>query len=118
LLKKVGITAASNFRLAPITAGQVDISFASPHSAFEERAMLIDSKRARSPANEKAFMARNLAPAELRAVRRGVGAALRTLYSDVLHEEIPNRVAELLRQLDQQLRQLDQRAATAASVRK
>jgi hypothetical protein len=71
--------------------------------------MLIDSKRARSPANEMAFMKRDLAPADLRAVRRGVGEAVRTLYSDVLREEIPNRITELLRQLDQQLSQLGQK---------
>jgi Anti-sigma factor NepR len=54
-------------------------------------------------------MERDLSPAELRAVRRGIGAALRTLYSDVLREEIPDRMAELLSQLDQQLRQLDRK---------
>jgi hypothetical protein len=68
--------------------------------------MLIDSKRVRSPANEKAFMARDLSPAELRAVRKGVGAALRTLYSDVLHKEIPNRIAELLSTTESQRRYL------------
>ena len=36
------------------------------------------------------------------AVRIGVGTALRTLHSDVLREEVPDRIAELLRQLDQQ----------------
>ncbi len=73
--------------------------------------MLIDSKRFGNPANEMALvgMERGLSPADLRAVRRGIGAALRTLYSDVLREEIPDRIAELLSQLDQQLRQLDQR---------
>ena len=40
--------------------------------------------------------------ADLKAVRTGVGAALRTLHSDVLREEVPDRIAELLRQLDQQ----------------
>lgn len=70
--------------------------------------MLIDSKKARSPANEMAFMKRDLSPADLRAVRRGVGEAVRTLYSDVLREEVPNRITELLMQLDQQLRQLGQ----------
>jgi hypothetical protein len=39
---------------------------------------------------------------DLKAVRTGVGAALRTLHSDVLREEVPDRIAELLRQLDQQ----------------
>jgi hypothetical protein len=35
-----------------------------------------------------------------RAVRSGIGAALRTLHSDVLREAVPDRIAELLRQLD------------------
>jgi hypothetical protein len=39
---------------------------------------------------------------DLKAVRTGIGAALRTLHSDVLREEVPDRIAELLRQLDQQ----------------
>jgi Anti-sigma factor NepR len=52
---------------------------------------------------------RGLSAADLRAVRTGIGAALRTLYSDVLREEIPDRMAELLLQLDQQLSQLDQK---------
>jgi hypothetical protein len=69
--------------------------------ALEEWAMLIRSKRARSPANEMAFMKRDLAPADLRAVRRAIGEAVRALYSDVLREEIPDRIAELLSQLDQ-----------------
>jgi hypothetical protein len=54
-------------------------------------------------------MERDLSRADLIAVRRGIGAALRTLYSDVLGEEIPDRMAELLSQLDQQLRQLDRK---------
>ena len=40
--------------------------------------------------------------ADLKAVRTGLGAALRTLHSDVLREEVPERMAELLRQFDQQ----------------
>jgi anti-sigma factor NepR-like protein len=39
---------------------------------------------------------------DLRAVRSGTGAALRTLHSDVLREAVPDRIAELLRQLDPQ----------------
>jgi hypothetical protein len=35
------------------------------------------------------------------AVRAGVGAALRRIHSGVLHEELPDRIAELLKQLDQ-----------------
>ncbi len=42
------------------------------------------------------------------AVRTAIGTALRSLHSDMLHEPLPDRIAELLRQLDQQLRQLDQ----------
>ena len=43
-----------------------------------------------------------VAPTDLKAVRDGIGAALRTLHSDVLRGELPDRIAELLRQLDQQ----------------
>jgi hypothetical protein len=46
-------------------------------------------------------MARDLAPADLKAVCTGISAELRRLYSDVLREEIPGRMAELLKQLDQ-----------------
>jgi hypothetical protein len=40
--------------------------------------------------------------------RAGIGSALRSLHSDVLREPLPGRIAELLRQLDEQLRQLGQ----------
>jgi Anti-sigma factor NepR len=75
--------------------------------------MLIDYKRGRNPANEMALvgMECDLSPADLRAMRRGIGAELRTLCSDVLREKIPDRIAQLLGQLDQQLRQLDQQKA-------
>jgi Anti-sigma factor NepR len=58
----------------------------------------------RNAANEMALVgvARDLAPTDLKAVRTGIGAELRTLHSDVLREEIPDDIAELLRQLDQQ----------------
>jgi hypothetical protein len=75
----------------------------------EERAMSKSFREAcesvGNPTNEMALvgMERDLSPADLRAVRRGIGAALRTLYSNELREEIPDRIAELLRQLDQQL---------------
>jgi hypothetical protein len=46
-------------------------------------------------------MVRDPAPAALRAVRTAIGSELRRLYSDVLREEIPDRMAELLRRLDQ-----------------
>jgi hypothetical protein len=39
---------------------------------------------------------------DLKAVRTGIGAELRTLHSDVLREEVPDGMAELLKQLDQQ----------------
>jgi hypothetical protein len=39
--------------------------------------------------------------ADLKAVRTGVGAALRTLHSEVLCEDVPNKMAELLSRLDQ-----------------
>jgi anti-sigma factor NepR-like protein len=45
--------------------------------------------------------ARPNAGLNLKAVR-GIGAALRMLHSDVLDEEVPDRMAELLRNLDQQ----------------
>ena len=71
--------------------------------------MLIRSKSVRNPANEMALVGVVLSRADLSAVRKGTGAALRTLYSDVLREEIPDRIAQFLSQLDQQLRQLDQK---------
>jgi hypothetical protein len=46
-------------------------------------------------------MVRDLALANLRVVRTAIGGELRRLYSDVLREEIPDRMAELIRQLDQ-----------------
>jgi len=46
--------------------------------------------------------ARPDANADLDAVRAGVGKALRNIHSGVLGEEVPDRIAELLRQLDQQ----------------
>jgi hypothetical protein len=46
-------------------------------------------------------MVRDLAPTDLKAVRTAIGAELRRLYSDVLHEKIPDRMAELLKRLDQ-----------------
>jgi hypothetical protein len=42
------------------------------------------------------------------AVRTAIGRALRSLHSDVLNEPLPDRIAELVRQLDQQLTGLDQ----------
>jgi hypothetical protein len=48
-------------------------------------------------------MARDLVSADLNAVRSAIGTELRKLYSDVLHGEIPDRMAELIKQLDQLL---------------
>jgi Anti-sigma factor NepR len=44
-------------------------------------------------------MARDLALADLSALRTGIGAELRKLYSDVLRDEIPDKMAEQLDQL-------------------
>jgi hypothetical protein len=43
----------------------------------------------------------------------GIGSALQSLHSDVLREPLPERIAELLRQLDTQLRQLEEDADKA-----
>jgi hypothetical protein len=70
-----------------------------------------DFERVRNEANEMASVGieRDSAPTDLKAVRTGIGQALRALHSKVLREEVPDRIAELLRQLDQQLRRLDQK---------
>jgi len=47
------------------------------------------------------------------AVRTAIGTALRSFHSDVLREPLPDRIAELLRRLDEQLRQLDRDADKA-----
>jgi hypothetical protein len=46
-------------------------------------------------------MARDLVSADLNAVRSAIGTELRKFYSDALHREIPERMAELIKQLDQ-----------------
>jgi Anti-sigma factor NepR len=51
--------------------------------------------------NELACVKRELTSADLKAVRSGIGAGLRMLHSDVLKEDIPDRMVELLRQLDE-----------------
>jgi hypothetical protein len=40
------------------------------------------------------------ASVDLGAVRAGIGTALRVAHSGVLREEVPDRIAELLKQLD------------------
>jgi hypothetical protein len=47
------------------------------------------------------------AGSDFEAVRTAIGTTLRSLHSNVLREPLPDRMAELLRQLDQQLRQFD-----------
>ncbi len=47
------------------------------------------------------------AGSDFEAVRTAIGTVLRSLHSNVLREPLPDRMAELLRQLDQQLRQFD-----------
>ena len=68
-------------------------------------------ERVRNEASEMALVGidRDPGPTDLKAARRGIGQALRTHYSDVLREEVPDRIADLLMQLDQHLRQLDQK---------
>jgi hypothetical protein len=46
-------------------------------------------------------MARDLAAADVKAVSTGIGKELRKLYSDVLREEIPDKMAALIKKLDQ-----------------
>jgi hypothetical protein len=53
--------------------------------------------------NELAWVGvkRELTKADSKAVVSGIGAGLRMLHSDMLQEHIPDRMAELLRQLDE-----------------
>jgi Anti-sigma factor NepR len=75
--------------------------------ALGSEAMLMNCEGIRNAANEMALVGMAHDLADLKAVRTGIGAELRTLHSGVLREEIPDKIAELLRQLDQQLRQPD-----------
>ena len=45
--------------------------------------------------------------ADFQAVLTAIGTGLRSIHSHVLNEPLPERIAELLSQLDQQLRELD-----------
>jgi hypothetical protein len=67
------------------------------------RGELMNCEGARNTAHGLALvgMARDLAAADLNAARTGIGSELRKLYSEQLPEEIPGRMAELLKQLDQ-----------------
>jgi hypothetical protein len=46
--------------------------------------------------------------ADFQAIRNAIGTRLRSIHSHVLNEPLPERIAELLSQLDQQLKQLDE----------
>jgi hypothetical protein len=46
---------------------------------------------------------------DLQAVREGVGTRLRTLLSDLLHEPLPDHMADSLKQLDQPSEKLSER---------
>jgi hypothetical protein len=76
------------------------------HEASQEarRGRIENCEGARNTARRLALvaMACDLTFADMRAVRTGIGAELRKLYSDVLREEIPDEMAELLRQFDRQ----------------
>jgi hypothetical protein len=65
---------------------------------------LVNCEGARNTAQGLALvgMARDLTQADRNTVRTGIGAELRTLHSDLLREEIPDGMAELIKQLDQQ----------------
>jgi Anti-sigma factor NepR len=58
--------------------------------------MLMNSREHREPGNEISLfgMERDGTPCA------GIGPELRTLYSDALRENVPEKIAELLRQLD------------------
>jgi hypothetical protein len=64
---------------------------------------LMNCESARNTAQGSALvgMARDLSQADRNTVRTGIGAELRTLHSDLLRKEIPDRMAELIKQLDQ-----------------
>jgi len=70
-----------------------------------EWAMLKNRRECRESDTRNGVAARATRPdaeLDLDAVRTGIGAAIRTIHSAVLREEVPDRIAELLRQLDQQ----------------
>jgi hypothetical protein len=64
--------------------------------------MLMNGGECREPGKRNGVGPHGTRPnADLKAVRTGIGAKLRTLHSDMLREEISDRMAELLKQLDQ-----------------
>jgi hypothetical protein len=48
-------------------------------------------------------MARDLVLTDLKAVRSAIGMELRKIHFNVFREEIPDKIAELIKQLDQQM---------------
>ena len=64
--------------------------------------MLMNRREYREPGKRDGVGRHGTQPnADLKAVRAGIGAAIRTIHSDVLREEIPDRIAALLSQLDE-----------------
>jgi hypothetical protein len=66
--------------------------------------MLMNCEKVGKPTNDRSSADMETpsdAGAHLKAVRTGIGAELRTLYADLLRERVPDRIAELLKQLDQ-----------------
>ena len=73
--------------------------------------MLMNCQRAEFPASGMTLVGMGRRPrarSQFDSARAGIGIALRSLHCEVLREPLPDRIAELLRQLDEQLRQLDQ----------
>jgi Anti-sigma factor NepR len=62
---------------------------------------LLMSYRKRRESDKLHDVGRPDANGDSAAVRAGVATALRRIHSGVLHEELPDRIAELLKQLDQ-----------------
>ncbi len=64
--------------------------------------MLMNSREYREAGKRDGVGRHGMRPnADLKVVQTGIGAELRTLHSDVLRDEVPARMAELLKQLDQ-----------------
>jgi Anti-sigma factor NepR len=62
------------------------------------------TNRERNPTTEMALVDLETPPnaaSDWKAVRTSIGAELRTLHAELLREGVPDRMAELLRQLDQ-----------------
>jgi hypothetical protein len=66
--------------------------------------MLMNCQRAGIPTDGMMLVGMGRRPkprSQFDSVRAGIGIALRSLHSEVLREPVPDRIAELLRQLDQ-----------------